>query len=259
MRQSLSHRSRAHRGPWLLICGACLIWVSSCAKPLIGNSSAVIVLLDYSRSFAPFDNGDIAALGEVNKSIVQMVRVGTLPQPVKILWAAFGDNGLKPLEPCGPARVFGQTLTGHTNDQNLSKSNLEGRLTNIVDLQSWLSVCLSAVRATSQSPQQFTDISGALMFASDAAEDIREDHIIVVFTDLLEDLPPNRQVPPLKLNKAKMLLVWRPGLDDQKQPAAVSKRVEDWRNKLERAGASRVCSKASQGISEGEISSCLWH
>jgi hypothetical protein len=239
-----------------LILGACLICISGCAKPLIGNSSAVIVLLDYSKSFAPFDNSDIAALGEINKSIVQMVRVGSLAQPVKILWAGFGDNGLKPLEPCGPARVFGQTLTGHANDQNSAK--VGERLTNIADLQTWLSVCLSAVRATSQSTQQFTDISGALMFASDAAEDIREDHVIIVFTDLLEDLPPNRQIPPLKLNKAKVLLVWRPGLDDQQQPAAVSKRVEDWRKKLESAGASRTCTKASQGISEGEISSCLW-
>jgi hypothetical protein len=215
-------------------------------------------LLDYSKSFAPYSVEDFAALEEVRKSIVQMVRAGSLPQPAKILWAAFGDNGLRPLEPCGPPRVFSQSLTARTIDRVAGKAPAAERLTRIGDLESWLSECVTVVRATSYSTQQFTDISGAFAFAADAVEDVSDARIVIVFTDLLEDLPPNRQRPTLNLAKAKILLVWRPGLDDQKQPAAASRRVEEWRKKLEAAGASRVCAKAAQGLTEGEITSCLW-
>jgi hypothetical protein len=232
---------------------------AGCAKPLIGNSSAVIILLDYSKSFAPYANGDMAALNEVKKSITQAVRDEQLSQPVKILWAAFGDDGLQPLEPCGPARVFSQTLTGGQQDgKTLAKLESAERLTTIKSLESWLDACATAVRSTSQSTQQYTDISGALMFASDAVEDIRDNRIIVLFTDLLEDLPPSRQQTAWKIRKAKVLLVWRPGMDDQKEPSAVPQRVDAWRMKLEAAGANRVCSKTAEGLTEGEISSCLW-
>lgn len=216
------------------------------------------MLLDYSKSFAPYSAGDVAALSEANKSIIQMVRAGSLAQPVKILWAAFGDNGLQPFEPCGPARVFSQRLTAQASEQGSTKAVSAERLTSVDKLESWLSVCVAAVRATSQSPQQFTDISGALAFAADAVDDVGDDRVVVLFSDLLEDLPPNRQRPALKLTKTKVLLIWRPGLDDQKQPAAVSQRVEEWRKRLEEAGSSRVCAKAAPGLTEGEISSCLW-
>lgn len=256
MQQSLR---RAMRILVVLECFAFAGFTAGCAKPLIGNSSAVVILLDYSKSFAPYTNGDMAALNEVKKSITQAVRDEQLSQPVKILWAAFGDDGLQPLTPCGPARVFSQTLTGGQQDgESLAKLESAERFTTINSLESWLDTCSIAVRSTSQSSQQYTDISGALMFASDAVEDIRDSRIIVLFTDLLEDLPPSRQQTALNMKKAKVLLVWRPGLDDQKQPAAVTQRVDAWRKKLEAAGANRICSKAAEGLTEGEISSCLW-
>lgn len=235
----------------LLLCG-----LTGCARPATGNESAVIVLLDFSKSFAPYGNGDIAALDEVTKSIVQMIGTNSLKQPVKILWSAFGDNGLQPLEPCGPARVFKQRLT---TQEDTAKADITEQVTTAQDLKSWFSVCLNSIKATSNSPQQFTDISGALMFASDAAEDVDSERVIVLFTDLLEDLPQGRQIPKLNLKKDKVLLIWRTGLDDQKQPAAISQRVEDWRKKFENAGAIRVCTKVADGLTQGEISSCLWN
>jgi hypothetical protein len=240
---------------WLLTAGCS----SACPKPLLGNSSGVVVLLDYSKSFAPYSVEDAAALAETNRAIVQMVRTGALAQPVKILWAAFGDNGLRPLLPCGPARVFSQSLTGRRSGQNPLPSVVSAEpLSKLEQLESWLSVCVNAVRSTSQTTEQFTDISGALMFGSDAIQDISDARVIVLFTDLLEDQPPNRKQHDLKMGDARLLLLWRPGLDDEKQPAAVSQRVEDWRKRLGSVGASRVCAKAAQGLTEGEISSCLW-
>jgi hypothetical protein len=230
---------------------------AGCPKPVIGNASAVVLLLDYSKSFAPYTASDTAALNEAGKSMVQMLRTGSLPQPLKILWAAFGDNGLQPIEPCGPPRVFSQRLTGGSSAPGGGKKSSE-RLSSIGELESWLGVCSTAVRATSQTTSQFTDITGALTFGADAVSDVSDERVIVLFTDLLDDLPRNRQRAPLKLPSSRVLLIWRPGLDDQKQPERLSARIDEWRTKLEEAGASRVCAKAARGLTEGEISSCLW-
>jgi hypothetical protein len=228
-------------------------------KPLVGNGSAVVVLLDYSKSFAPYTASDTAALTEVSRAIVQMTRSAALAQPVKVLWTAFGDNGLRPLEPCGPPRIFSQRLTGSPSPARDGDPLAPGEpITRIDGLESWLAVCVSAIRATSQSTQRFTDISGALMFGAEAVEDIREARLIVLFTDLLEDQPPNRKPPTVRLDGSRVLLVWRPGLDDERQPTDVTRRVDEWRTKLTAAGASRVCTKAAQGLTEGEVSTCLW-
>ena len=260
MRPSLNLPALGYFARPLLILGPLLscVFAPACPKPVVGNSSAVVVLLDYSRSFAPYSASDVAALNEAYRSILQMVKVGSLPQPVKILWAAFGDDGLRPLEPCGPPLVFSQSLTGRTSSQIPSRAPVPKRLTRIEDLESWLSECVIVVRATSQSAQRFTDISGALTFAADAVEDITDERVVILCTDLLEDLPPDRRPPTFRLSRAKVLLIWRPGLDDQEDPAAAPRRVDGWRKKLEAAGASRVCAKAAEGLTEGEIASCLW-
>jgi hypothetical protein len=235
-----------HKRAILFALFACL----SACKPEVGNRSAIVLLLDYSKSFAPYTKADEAALRETNRFISKIIRNSAMPQPVKILWTAFGDDGLRPLEPCGPPRVIDIIISGR-------KSTTEG-IDHFDKLEAWLSVCLSAVRATSQITQKFTDISGALVFASDAVEDVSDERLIIVFSDLLEDLPSDRQMPKFNLKGAKVLLIWRPGMDDQQQPLVVQQRVESWRKKLETSGASRVCSKAAQGLTEGELSACLW-
>jgi hypothetical protein len=153
--------------------------------------------------------------------------------------------------------VFSQRLTGGSSEPGGGKKGSD-RLNSIGELESWLGVCATAVRATSQTTSQFTDITGALTFGADAVSDVSDERVIVLFTDLLDDLPRNRQRAPLKLPSARVLLIWRPGLDDQKQPEKLSARIDQWRARLEEAGASRVCAKAAQGLTEGEISSCLW-
>jgi hypothetical protein len=251
-------RARIPRSPLLVLVLFVSASGSACLRPLVGNASAVTILLDYSKSFAPYSHSDIAALNETTKAVVRMVRGGSLQQPLKILWAAFGDNGLQPVEPCGPARVFQQRLTGGSEPSVKSPDPAEP-LISVDKLEAWFSVCSEAVQSTSQAAQQFTDISGAMAFAADTIEDVRGDRVIVLFSDLREDLPPNRQLPPFRLNSVKVLLIWRPGLDDRKQPTATPERVEEWRTRIESAGASRVCAKAAQGLTEGEISSCLWN
>jgi hypothetical protein len=253
---TLSSLAQGLRWPIL----SCALFTSACTsawpRPVVGNASAVVVLLDYSQSFAPYSAADRAALDEVSKSIVEMIRLGTLQQPLKILWAAFGDNGLQPVEPCGPARVFQQRLTAGVS-AGTNVVDPAAPFVSIDDFQAWMLVCTEAVQSTSRSAQKFTDVSGALAFANDALQDVGGNRVIVVFSDMLEDLPPERQPPVLKLAHASVLLAWRPGLDDQKQPSATTDRIETWSRRLQEAGASRVCAKAAQGLTKGEISNCL--
>src|SRR3977135_521638 len=118
------------RLPWLALVLVAFALPSACIQPLVGNASAVTILLDYSRSFAPYSRADIAALNETAKAVTGMVRGGSLQQPLKLLWVAFGDNGLQPLEPCGPARIFQQRLTGDAGTTGKSPDPAE-RITSV--------------------------------------------------------------------------------------------------------------------------------
>ena len=239
----------------------------ACPTEVEGNAGGVLVLLDYSKTFAPYTTQDAAAIAEIGRAVIRMIDNASLQQPTKIHWAAFGDNGLEPKQPCGPAIVFRQkVLTGAKDPtRDPAKDGPLRRVSEKSALESWFSVCLDAIRATSQKAEEFTDISGALVFAADDMKDVGSDNpkgdasrLIVVFSDFNEDLPPSRQRGlPLKLVKSRVLLVWRPGLNDQAQPAIVPQRVAEWAKKLEEAGASRVCSKIMAGVTAPDISSCL--
>jgi hypothetical protein len=256
-RRDPSVRSRYAFALMLVAVAAC---ADACVKPMLGNASGVVFLLDYSKSFAPYSAGDLAGLEKTTNAMIQLVTQGALRQPAKFLWAAFGDDGLQPLLPCGPARIFKQKLTvGVAVEDGSADIAVGARLETIQDLETWFDVCLSAVRATSQKPQQYTDVTGALKFGSDALDDISEQRVLIVFSDFLEDRVPQSQSTPLKLGASRVLLLWRPGLDDQKQSARTSRRVEQWQEVVTGAGASRVCTKIAHGLSEGEIASCLWN
>lgn len=238
----------------LIGCAPCL---ASCAKPQVGNLSAAVILLDYSKSYAPYTAQDEAVLGEVNKSISRLIRVNELAQPVKTLWAAFGDNGLQPILPCGPARVFRQAITGPTQNEKKEGVGATETIDNIAELEAWLSACVTTSRSLSQVPHQFTDISGALAFAGNALSDIQGTRIVVLFSDLREDLPIGRSKATPQLENAKIMLIWRPGLDDQKQPSEMQQRLVEWEKRLASLGASKVCARQAQAVTEGDLSSCL--
>src|SRR5947208_17145649 len=90
----------------LLIIVSQAMCVSGCIGPVVVNESAVAVMLDFSQTFAPYDAEDEHAIREIGKAIIEGVQNGWLQQPVKVQWAAFGDQGLLPISPCGPPVVF---------------------------------------------------------------------------------------------------------------------------------------------------------
>ena len=226
---------------------------SSCAAGcamLQGNASGVVILLDYSATFAPYGAADAALLREIQGAITAMVSERALPQPTKIVWAAFGNVGLSPQSPCGPPRIFRQSITGRRGDS-------DNQINDLKELKASFETCAKAIVATSTNTHQFTDVTGALSFAGSAVEDARQVKLIVVFSDLREDLPAGRSATELGLQGSRVLLVWRPGKDDADNPNAVANRAQEWRVRILKAGANVVCARPSAGLTAPDIARCL--
>jgi hypothetical protein len=215
-----------------------------------GHASGVVVLLDYSATFAPYGAADEALLSQIQKAIGTMVSDRSLNQPVKIVWAAFGNVGLSPQQPCGPPRIFRQRLTG-------AGTNNKDEISDIKQLDAWFAACTTAIVTTSRQTQPFTDVSGALSFAASAVEDVRETKLIVLFSDLREDLPEGRSAPELKLRGSRVLLAWRPGLDDAKDPNLVARRAQEWSERLQKAGAGPICARPAAALTGADIEQCV--
>lgn len=234
---------------------SCLYFVG-CAEQrgcvVLGNQGAVVVLLDYSKTFAPYDQIDRSAIDQIAELIGQSIRVGRVKQPTKVLWAAFGDDGLTPERPCGPAVVFAQKLTTARNSSPdlLVQSKMP-------DFDNWLRSCPAAVQALSNKASQFTDVSGALAFADDAVEDATQDRLVVIYSDMREDLPEGRKLSKFDLHNSRVAIVWRPGKDDREQPADVRSRIDDWSKTLRAHGASTVCNAQARSVTPNDLLSCL--
>jgi hypothetical protein len=209
-------------------------------------------MLDFSKTFAPYDAQDEAAISEVGKAIVAGVRSGWLVPPVKLEWAAFGDQGLSPSAPCGPPLVFTPRLTAPQVDSPEAKVSRD-----IDQFGTSIGECAKAVVALSHSAQTYTDVSGAIAFAGKAVADARTKRLVVIYSDLLEDLPQNRQRSTYDLRGDFVLVIWRPGLDDRKQPAEVQKRVAAALQHYRQLGAVRVCDSPVQSITAGDVMGCL--
>jgi hypothetical protein len=223
---------------------------SSCISRVVGNESAVAVMMDFSATFAPYDAQDEQAIHEIGRTIFEAARSGYLQQPVKVQWAAFGDQGLLPLAPCGPPVVFSQRLTPQKQKDIQEKTRSD-------DFAKWLGECAPVIKALSHSPQQYTDVSGALAFAASATREARSKRLLILYSDLLEDLPRDRSRSTFDLSGDDVLIVWRPGLDDRKQPSEVQKRVAAASALYKERGATRVCETAAQTITSGDVLSCL--
>ena len=225
---------------------------SSCSERLVGYESGVAIMLDFSKTFAPYSEVDEMAVKEIGKSIIGAVRQGWLQQPVKIEWAAFGDQGLIPVLPCGPPIVFAQKLTGGR------RATPEARLsTNIEDLASSFEQCAKAVKALSVSAQQYPDVSGALAFAEKAVAEAKMRKVIIVYSDLREDLPAGRAPSTYDLSGNNVFLIWRPGLDDRDQPTDTQQRIREAVRLFQERGSVRVCDAPVQVVTSGDILGCL--
>src|SRR5258705_970914 len=102
------------RPSWLVSVACCAALLascnSSCSGPAEGTRSSLIVLVDFSKSFAPLGPEDRPALQALTQ-VVRRLANERLEQPVKILWSIIGNGRLHPLQPSGSAKAFTLKLT----------------------------------------------------------------------------------------------------------------------------------------------------
>src|SRR6058998_2732789 len=111
---SILHKVSNVRAVSLLYICCCCALLSFCGTAVDGTRSSLIVLVDFSKSFAPLGPEDRPALQALNQ-VVRKLANERLEQPVKIFWANIGNESLHPLQPCGAAKSFALKLTGRTS------------------------------------------------------------------------------------------------------------------------------------------------
>jgi hypothetical protein len=229
--------------------GALLLILVACGSPPAGPAASIVILVDYSRSFAPLGEEDKPALAVIRQA-VEKASVDQLQQPVKILWSVIGDESLNPFQPCKESKSFEVKIIG-------TSAAPPNTLINVGQLRGWLEACTAAVIAFSKSPQQYTDISGAVAFASANAKSAHSERILIIFSDFLEDLPPGHMPTALELGGERVVMLWRSGLDDHSDPAAIVQRLGEWEKRLQNAGAKSTCVRPAIGLAADDLSPCL--
>jgi hypothetical protein len=199
------------------------------------TGTSVTILVDFSRSVVPLATPDERALKALTAAISDLAG-GSWTPPIKISWAAISSSSLAKLPafndgPCEPLE-FEQKLI--KAEKAMDKPALKNRLSKCVDQ-------IKAASAIASNWTQWTDISGAIRLATESARDAAGEKILVIYSDFREDLPPGTKAVPIKLYGEQVLLINRPGTDDNK--ATVSEyleRINHWTDDLKGHGASQA-------------------
>ena len=207
--------------------------------------TSVVVLVDFSKSFAPLVN-DARALEDLAAATSELAQREWKP-PVEILWSRIQTASLISGPLCGPFQ-FQQSLIKRDNDDS----------PQIVDK---LQACAkTVVRASTAGSEQsaYTDISGALALAADQGQSVLGPKYIVIVSDFMEDLPPGKRPIRLQLNGERVLLLHR--LGTEKNPLTLVDhlaRIQHWSETLREAGASSVVALPLSSVTEQRIERAL--
>jgi hypothetical protein len=215
-----------------------------------GLQTSVVILLDFSASFAPLNKEDEQALNVLADSLFQKAQEWA---PVVVRWAVIGSSSLFTDPPCGPAVQFApKLLPGLGNPAGSTSISDRGVF------QAWLRECVQQSVKKSRATHKYTDISGALALAAETASGV-ERRFIVVLSDFVEDREPGSV--PLKLalkgEKVKVMMLYRPEAGDRLDPARLFNRLSEWETRLMAAGASGVCRIRVADAVSGTVTSCL--
>lgn len=93
----------------------------------------------------------------------------------------------------------------------------------------------------SRKQSAFTDISGAIASAAETSKHVSgSDPILIILSDMVEDLPPKQERAAYDLTGFRVLVLYRTLGADQRYPGKQRLRLETWRQALLTAGASKV-------------------
>ena len=203
--------------------------------------TSVVVLVDFSKSFAPLVN-DERALDELARATSELAQREWKP-PVQILWSRIQTASLVSGPLCGPFQ-FQQSLIKRENDDSAQVAD---------KLQACPKSVVQASTAVSER-SAYTDISGAVALAADQGQGLLGPKYLVIVSDFMEDLPPGKQPIRLQLNGERVLLLHR--LGTEKTPLTMVDhlaRIQHWSEALRQAGAASVVALPLSSVTEQRI------
>ncbi|HYY73012.1 MAG TPA: hypothetical protein VE778_05415 [Candidatus Bathyarchaeia archaeon] len=216
--------------------------LGGCSVDKSGSAgTSVVVLVDFSKSFAPLVN-DERALQQLATATSELAQREWKP-PVEILWSRIQTASLISGPLCGPFQ-FQQSLIKRDNDDSAQ----------VVDK---LEACAkTVVRASTAGSERsaYTDISGAVALAADQGQSVLGQKYIVIVSDFMEDLPPGKRPIRLQLNGERVLLLHR--LGTEKTPRTLADhlaRIQRWSEGLREAGAASVVALPLSSVTEQRI------
>lgn len=219
---------------------------TACTRARSPEGTSVVVLIDFSKSFAPLTVSDARALNEVASAIVELAAKSWSP-PVRFRWARIEEASVTAKNLCGPLEFESKLIK---SDNDLDRAGLRQKLAE----------CASTVLRASQDTSQqssFTDISGAIALAAQDRENTGE-KILVIFSDFLEDQRAGLQPVDFQLHGERVLLIHRPGLDLRGLTVGeYMARIDEWAGKLRLRGAKEVTSIPVFGITEHRVANAL--
>jgi hypothetical protein len=189
------------------------------------SSLEAYVLVDLSQTWhaESFRERNLRALEEVGQGVV--LAADALDPPIGIQYRIIGAESLERPPTC--EAVYAPSMVKVRGD---SRYEVKSR----PDLRSLLTVdCPERLLALPAEPM--TEISGAInSVANQPAEASRR--AIVILSDLLEESRAPQALPG-DLSGFRILLLYRPVQQDAGNAAALSGRVDHWRNQLAQRGA----------------------
>jgi len=205
--------------------------IATTAQPAGTAGTSAVLLIDFSKSFAPLKRIDQDALEAVGKASADLARQ-EWPGPVTFVWSPIQSASLVSALVCEPV-LFQQTLI--KSDKGADSKSLNQKLDDCTT---------SAIKtaATPAAQANYTDISGAVALAAEQGLSVPADRrYLIIISDFVEDLPPGKSPVKLHLNGERVLLLHRTGA--QKPVSTLYdhlKGIEAWKKRLEEAGAFSV-------------------
>lgn len=215
-----------------------------------GISAGIVILVDFSESFAPYGELDKKALRTLGDAATSLAT--RLSPPVKLQWAPIVADSRRAGPICGGPRLFQQSMT------NLGQRSVDAGslVTSRKDLETWArDVCPDVLVETSKKARSpYTDITGAIAMAADSLTEVSESRILFIYSDFLEDKPLPSVETLRPLDGFRVVLVWRAGLDSMQN---MDQRLERWSAALKASGVPAVCIQPAASLLAVDVVSCV--
>ncbi|HXG06027.1 MAG TPA: hypothetical protein VNI77_01715 [Nitrososphaera sp.] len=220
------------------------------------QGASVVVLIDFSKSFpASYRSDGSMVYGfrlEDHRALDALVTVlaelasGT--PTFKTVWTQIQTSSITQNPVCPPIEMTHGII------------KREHALTTREQLRDTLKKCVATVMLQGKDQNKlgnFTDISGAIAMAADIGSAQYTERILVIISDFLEDLPPGSTPAHFQLNGERVVLLHRPGTDEQENISAYLSRIQGWKQKLLQHGAKTVASLPVFAVSETRLRAAL--